>query len=249
MWINNSEVLTREIGFSKLRYYRFNDFESTTAGFTNIWATTAIASGTAPLVAGNNSHPGIVTPTTSTTASSGHCWQITGATTYILDNDYFTNLVFRPISHTYGGINLSNATLGRFGFMDTFTASESVDGVYFNISQNTPFNNETFEVIGRATNNSIRTSTTTRYNLTNNTWYMLNIYIVNKSLAVFNVFNENNSLLWTDNISTTTQVYIPTAVGRETSQASCFWTVGNTTAQILAYDDFIDVGINRSTLR
>lgn len=247
--MNNSNVQSFENAWSRRTYYHRFDFESITAGYTDIWVTTGLSSGTSPLVSGNDTHSGISTPSTSTTASSGHCWAVSGATTYLLNAGYFTNLVFKPISHTYGGINLSNATYGRFGFMDTFTASESVDGVYFNISQNTPFNNASFEVVGVASNNSIRNFTATRFNLTNNTWYDLNIYIYNKTLAIFNVYSESGVKLWTDNITVTSQQYIPVTAGRETSHGSCFWTTGNTTLQVLANDDYIDVGINKSVQR
>jgi len=223
-------------------YFKKYDFESMTAGYTTLWAPTPwAAAGTSALIAGNNTHPGMVSVSTSATASSGYCYQITGASTYLLDGGYVTELVFKPLTKT------GNGTMGRFGFMDTFTAAESVDGVYFNMTQMP--NNTSIEIIGIASNNSIRTATPTRYNLTNNTFYNLMVWLPSKTQANYYVFSESNALLWNDNITVTTQQYIPVATGRETSNAVCFWTSGATTAQLMANLDYISVGSNTSVNR
>ena len=221
--------------FTRKTYYREAMFESVTSGYNEPWIGTAISAGTTALVAGTYSHPGTASMSTSTTASSGYSWQITGATTYLLGPDYTTTATFKPIAKS------GNVTQIRFGFMDSFTATLPTDGAYCNITQ---INATTFTAVGQARNNNAMTTTASNYNMTNNTWYSCTVYIVSSSLARFTIANETADL-WTDTVASN----IPTATGRETSNAFLAYTSGGTTAQIVANIDYITVGINATVSR
>lgn len=222
--------------FSRKYYYREAMFESVTAGFNEPWVGAAIASGTTALVAAESAeHPGTAYLRTSTSASSGYSYQISGATSYLLGDDYSTRTTFKPFSKT------GNVTIIRFGFQDVFTTGLPADGVFFNLTQNST---TTFYVSGHSRNNNAQTNTTSTYMIYNNTWYAMKIYINNSNLATFELYNETD-LIWSDTVTTN----IPTGSGRQTSNAFVAYSPGGTTAQNLAYIDYISIGVNRELIR
>ncbi|MGV8150904.1 MAG: hypothetical protein ACP5NV_04200, partial [Candidatus Woesearchaeota archaeon] len=228
--IELSELFTRKY------YHREAMFESVTGGYNEPWIGTAIASGTTALVAAENAeHPGMASMSTSTTASSGYSYQITGATTYLLGVNYTTRAVFKPLTKT------GNVTYIRFGFQDSFTSTIPTDGVFFNITQNS---STTFTVRGHSRDNNAQANTATNYMMYNNTWYAAKIYVNNSTLATFEIYNATN-LLWSDTVTSN----IPTGAGRQTSNGFIAYTIGGTTAQLVSYIDYISVGVNRELQR
>jgi hypothetical protein len=237
----SSSGITIESLFSRGSYYKMYDFESVTAGYTTLWVPTAISSGTSALetvtTLNYSAHPGVARVLSSTTASSGYAYQITGASTYRLDQGYYTSLVVMPNNKTI------NYTEIRFGFQDVFTSGAVTDGVFINISQ---VSSGTWNMFGIARNNSVQTKTTTNYSSTgNSTWYAMDIYIYSPTNATFRIFSESGTLLWTDSVATN----IPTTAGRETSHGIVAYAVGGTTAQILALYDVVTIGINKTITR
>jgi hypothetical protein len=122
-----------------------------------------------------------------------------------------------------------------------FTTAAPVDAVYFNITQRDAIN---LTVYGYARSNNVVTGTATNFTIVNNTWYAMKIYINSASLVTFTLYNDT-ALLWSDTAASN----IPTAVGRETSNAFVAYVNGGTTALILANLDYISVGVNRTLIR
>ena len=229
------------------RYYKMTDFESTTAVYNNPWVLGALASGTAPLLPSEENHPGIVQFNSSTSASSGYTYNIANAFVYSLTGNMTTELVFRP--YTKYGRNATtngNITNIKFGFQDVFTGADSVDGVYFNITQDTTttFN---FTLVGSS--NSVRTYNQSRDTLTqlsNNTWYTATIFINSTSLATGTIKDASGTILWTGIVTT-----VPNGAGRQTSQQVLCWvtTGGVPVATKLCDVDFTSVGYASKVLR
>jgi hypothetical protein len=221
--------------FASKYYWKSVGFESVTAGYTEPLVPTAIASGTTALVAGEVEHPGIASISTSATASSGYAFQITGATTYSLSSNYTTEISFMPYNKT------GNVTVLRIGFMDAYATTLPVDGVYFNATQ---INATHFRIRGESRSNSIQTNTATQLDIPAQRWLTGKIYINSSSLVTF-IIHNGTTTLWTNTVASN----IPTGVGRETSFAFVGYTVGGTTAQVLARVDYITIGIDRALVR
>ena len=222
--------------YTRKIYAREQDFESVTAGYTEPWAPTAISAGTSALIAGAYNHPGTASMSTSTTASSGYAYQITGATTYLIGPNYTTSVTFKPVNKT------GNITSIRFGFMDAFALVVPVDGVYFNLTQ---INASIFEVTGAIRNNNVQYNSSFRINITASQWYAMNIYIRNTTFVELKLWNETGTLLYNSNITG----IVPTTTGRETSHAFVAYTTGGTTGQIIANIDFMTIAINQTLTR
>lgn len=228
-------------------YYRNTGFESVTAGYNEPWVPTAIVGGTSAVGVGTVNHPGTSTLSCGNGANGGYAYQITGASTYLLGANYVSIGSFK-VSTTGTWFNSSNLTANdtnvRFGFMDVFTVGAVTDGVFFNISHN--LTNRTQLIIrGVARNNSVQATTPSSFAILNNTWFTYMIYINSPTLATFSVYNESQSLVWNDTVTSR----IPTKTGFETSHGLVAWRQGNTTARVLVTVDYISVGINASIIR
>jgi hypothetical protein len=226
-------------------YFSRFDMESVTAGYTERWVPTAITSGTSAVVEGLPNHPGLISISNGVPANSGYAYQLSNANAYKLDNDYFTllslNVSVNAVQQNSSAV--INGTQMRFGFMDVFTIAGFVDGCIINVTQQ---NLSYLTVYGVCQNNSLGSRTVSNYSLFNNTFYSLAVYVHNKSnLVKFYVFAENDSLLWSDNVSSR----IPIASGRATSHAWVVWRNGNSSVRVQAVGDFMSVGINRSVVR
>jgi len=237
--------------YAYYNYWAKTDFESVTAGYTTPWAPTAIASGTTALLAGRQNHVGIANISTSTTANSGYCYQITGATTFTLQNTTYTELIFRPTNSTSATLSTNQTTI-RFGFQDVFTATSSpVDGVFFNITSNATGGVVNFSA--HTINNSVMTQSGLIYQgsalspSASTNWYRLYIGIVNHTQADFRIYNSTSQTLIASYLINAT---IPTTVGRETSHAVCGYGRGAVgTARGIAELDYMSISINQTLVR
>lgn len=209
------------------------DFYSVTAVYNTPWVLGAIASGTAPLIAGEPNHPGIVQFTSSTTASSGYTYNIAGATTYSLGGNETTQMTFRPYTKLTTLVNLTNI---KFGFTDVITGADAVDGVYFNITQLST-SNTTLQVALIGSSNSARVTNISGTTISNNTWYTAQIWINNTALATGVIYNEDGTELLRLTVST-----VPNGASRQTSQSVLCWVNGGTTAVKLCDVDYLSVG-------
>ncbi len=167
----------------------------------------------------------------STTASSGYSYQITGATTYLLGNGSGSVIIIAPIPKT------GNLTTCKLGFQDVFTASASVDGAFWNATQNssTTFN---WTPVMRTNNVEVRGSMVT---FTANTaqYYKAEVYVINTTQIQYTLYNSSGTgqVLNQQLLNGT----VPSVAGRETSHAAVCFVNGVTTAQVLARLDYISV--------
>ena len=207
------------------------DFLSTNAA-QSIFIGAAVSAGTnttAP-AAGviDGQHPGCILLRSSTTANSGYTYQ-TGLTQIRIGGGEVYDLVFRtPAALT--------ATTYRFGFHDTATSVDAVDGVYFEAVAGT--------LVGKTSSNSTRSTTATIATLAINTWYHARITVATDlSLATFALYDMAGALVG----SATLNANLPTASGRECG-AGAIATNSGTTATDLIVLDYQAVSIVGRTL-
>lgn len=219
-------------------YYRSYEFESVTAAYGSPWVPTAIGSGTTALIAGEAARPGLATISSSTTASSGYSYQITGATTFLLTNSSYSTIILAPVPKT------GNLTTCKLGFMDVFTVGTVVDGVYWNATQNSA---STFNWTPTIATNSVETRGSVVLTSANTAQYFrAEAYVVNTTQAIFTLYNSTNAAVISQQ---TLNATLPSVAGRETSHAGLCYVNGGTTAQVLARLDYLGVGINNTITR
>ena len=195
------------------------------------WYGTATGTGTVALTAADSDHPGIINLSTSTTANSGYAL-LTDTNVFRLAGREQTTIIFRP------SLKAANATRIFMGFIDSNAASTAiVDGVYINVTGNITVG---LRLEGIAQNNSIQVRTASSYTLAGNTWYRVNITIVNTTFVQYELYN-NTGLLWTDN----TTSGVPLATGRETGHGISAGVIGSAVASGLVEVDYMNAKIER----
>ena len=193
----------------------------------------AVSSGTNPaanagLVTGD--HPGVTRIRSSTTANSG--WRIqSDAGAFRLGGGEYVEIIFNPAVFT--------ATTGRFGFCDTTSSADCVDGAYLEYSTSGVTS-------GKTANFSTRSTTATNVTLSAATWYRGAISVnAAASTVTFVVWDSaTGNLLWVDSLSTN----IPTASGRETA-LGLIATNSTTTATDLLHFDMLTYFSSRALAR
>ncbi len=185
------------------------------------WFGAAVSAGTinaanAGLVTA--SHPGVVRLRCGTTTNGGYRYS-TDIAQFLLGGGESYEAVFNPATFT-------GSTM-QFGYIDTATVAESVDGAYFYLSGSGV-------VSGKASNNSIRSATASTYTLSTGTWYRARVVVTSTSRIDYYIYNDVGTLLWTDSVTTN----IPTASGRETG-SGFIATNTATTATDLTHLDYM----------
>jgi hypothetical protein len=222
---------------ARLNPFYYTDFLGT-AGATTVEPTypfdlALLNSGTQAKVAGGANNPGILSVTSSTTANSG-AYVLTDVNAFLIGGGEIFEVIFQPrvASNT-------NTTI-RMGLLDATTYADAVDGAYFELPAGS------LAIVGKTSSNSTRSTTGTSYTLTVNTWYRARLEVNSNATQVnFYVYDTNGTQLWTNNLTTN----IPTASGRNTG-AGVIATNAGTTATLLAYFDYMAVGIiNRNLTR
>lgn len=189
---------------------------------TSAIVTTGIASGTPTTTQAVNlpNHPGVLSYSSSTTANSGVqvAW---GANTggIQLRAGLIFDCMFFPVT-------FANTTY-RFGFTDSTSSADSVDGVYFEI-------NGSSSIVAKTAANSVRTTGAATGTLTASAWYHARIYVNSLTSAVFYIYDEAGAQVFTDTITTN----IPSGAGRETLPRFIV-TNSSGVATFLAQIDFI----------
>jgi Protein of unknown function (DUF2793) len=187
--------------FPEMRHRPFfnTDFLNNTSTANPPFTGAAISAGTSSIISTSidGNHPGVIRMTSSTTANSGYRWQTDLAALRIGGSEYF-EIIFCPRNFA--------TSLCRFGFHDSSTNVDAVDGVYFETTT-------AGQLFGKTANNSVRSTSAAIATLALNTWYRARL-IVNRdaTAANFELYGANGVLLGTQSISTN----IPTATGRET---------------------------------
>jgi len=211
-------------------YYQSIDFS---ASSYHPWVAAALNSGGIGATAGNPNHPGVRYVQSSATPNSGGSVLIS-ALALLLAGKESTDLIVYPRT-------LAGATI-RFGYLDTTTSADAVDGCYLEMAQ---VGGVDGTIVGKTASNSTRSTTGTSYVLVTNTWYRLRVTLDPTAARVdFYLYSEAGALLWTDNLTTN----IPTAAGRETGHGVILTNSG-TSVLDLAYLDFMDNYIGRVLIR
>jgi len=188
------------------------------------WTSEAVASGTfivpsAGIIDGN--HPGVMKIRSSTTTNSG--WRFTSlgasgvATLRIGGGETFICI--------FNIVTLANLTI-RFGFIDTISATDAVDGCYIEIPS-------TGAAVGKNSQNSTRTASSTIATLSVATWYTAIIQVNDAATSVqFTIFDASGTQLGTQAVATN----IPTASGRETGTGFVATNVGVVATDLVHID-------------
>ena len=171
----------------------------TIAVVTTSVATFTVGINTATQAANLANHPGVLSFTSSTTANSGAQYTWGAATAGVtLKGGEVAEFIFFPI-------NFATSTY-RFGIHDASTSADAVDGVYFEMSTSGV-------LTGKASNNSVRTTSAAIATLTAATWYHARLKLnANATAVTFTVYNQTGAVVGTPQTVTTN---IPTAVGRD----------------------------------
>jgi hypothetical protein len=188
-------------------------------------STTAPAAGVI-----DGDHPGVVLLRSSTTANSGYQYSTTANYIRIGGGEQI-NIVFRTPS--------SFATItGRFGLLDVFTSADAVDGAYLELQP-------TGVLVGKTSNNSVRSTTPTIATLTIDTWYHCSVKVNSGATQVdFILYSMAGAVLGSQILTTN----IPTASGRETS-AGLVFTSSGVVAVNLALVDYLSFNQTRTLAR
>ncbi|MGL4397647.1 MAG: hypothetical protein ACRCS9_13990 [Hyphomicrobium sp.] len=200
------------------------DFAIAATGIQGPFNVVAVSTGTATVApaAGvvDGNHPGVMLFRSSTTANSGIACTTSLDRRRIAGGEQF-DIIFRTPA------SLANLTY-RFGFQDTATSADAVDGVYFEMTGGTG------NIIGKTSSNSTRSSTATIATLAVNTWYharlSLNAAATQADFAVYGDagVQQGSTLSLTANI--------PTASGREVGVVAVFTNSGTTAVDIVNLD-------------
>lgn len=194
------------------------------------YGTATIASGTSGSAAIVAEHPGIVFINSSTTTNSGANIRLS-TDRILLAGGERADIVFQTPS------SITSTTL-RFGFHDCATSADAVDGVYFELPG-------TLNLVGKTSNNSTRTTSSTIATLANSTWYHGVIVLNSNATQVdFTIYSDAGSSLGTQSVATN----IPTASGR-TLTSAFIATNSGTTAVNLVNIDYISVAWTRALVR
>ena len=185
---------------------------SGTATTVTSWQTTAVGAGTiaiptASIASGNptsaqildgGNHPGVISISSSTTANSGiqATWGTSASALLIKGGEVF-DCVFL--------ISTFATTTYRFGFHDSATSADAVDGIYFELPASGA-------AVGKTSNNSVRTTSATIATLVVNTWYHARIKVnSNASSVTFSLYDTSGVLLGSQAVTTN----IPITAGRD----------------------------------
>jgi len=202
------------VGFSadaqrKMAHYKADFLDSGTGG-NPPWTFLAVGGGTSVIPSEGTvsaEHPGIVLPTTTTSANSGYSYNTYNASVTIGGGEAF-EAEFKTLS-------LAN-TVTRIGFCDTGgTVNDCTDGAYIEIS------GAAGTIVGKTANNNSRSTTGTSYSWSAATWYRVKVVVdSNASSVSFFVYNDSGTQLWTDTLSTN----IPSSSARSTGTTFTTYT-------------------------
>jgi hypothetical protein len=188
---------------------------------SNIWSG-SLQPASAGLITGD--HPGVFRFDSSTTPNSGY-----KVATYV---DTFTIGGGEEFNIIYNLTTLANSTY-RFGFHDSTSSSDAVDGCYLEIDGSGVGT-------GKTANNSTRSSTATTYTHTAGTWYRLKIKVNSAATSVaFTVYDDTGTVLWTNTLTTN----IPTGDSTRKCGAGFVATNSGSSSVALLHVDYMSVSL------
>jgi len=166
-------------------------------------------------------HPGVILIRSSTAANSGYFYlggTSTNSALMVINGGEVFNFVFRTMA------GFTNTTL-RFGFPNTLSVTAPNDGVWLEF-----LGNSTLQ--GRTGNAGSLSTTASNFSLSTSTWYHGRVSINEaKTQALFQLYSEAGSLLWTDTLSNN----IPGAT-RTTRPGFIVTNSGTTATDLLCVD-------------
>lgn len=90
---------------------------------------------------------------------------------------------------------LSASVIMRFGIVaGTTNATQPSNGVYFQLNNN--------DLVGQTANASFRSQTSAYTGIAATTWYHFRVKLVSASLSVYELYDMDGTLLWTDSLTT-----------------------------------------------
>lgn len=202
------------------------------------WGFFTAASGTLVEIAWssvNTNHPGVIGLRSSTSANSGGSliafWGNGDLNGMAINGSEWTEAWFKIVS--------TNAVTLRFGFHDTSTSSDPVDGATINVGAAKDADSWNYmNLITRSNSTGVASSSGYRVNL--NTWYRGVVYSdSSKTQIVGELWDESGTKLWSD----TNTTYIPW--GRALVHAFTATTTNATSAANLVEIDYMRLRINR----
>jgi hypothetical protein len=194
------------------------------------WSASALNSGTSNHLPAEQDHPGTMSLLSSTSANSGYLIR--------LDNDSL-QIAGSESAQAIFKVKVLSGTYLVIGLQDMYNASLPVDGCYLMTDP------ATGKISGHCTANSSDSVTATDYQLVVDTWYRARVVLnSDASLATFYIWADDGTLLWSDTVNSD----IPTGAGRQTGCAFAALNTG-TSAQTLAYIDYLSLKITRALVR
>ena len=191
--IENNSILRKINEFINLSKKYNEILQTTKCDFlfntsTEPWSPTSIAGGVVGTSVSPN-HPGIHTYLChASNANSGFLYRL-GANTFILSGGEKSTIVFKTPS------DFSNI-IRRSGFFYSANITEPTNGVYLQQEGST--------IVGKTSNNGVRTTTVSSFTMNSNTWYRGVIEVGdNAKVIYFNLYDDVGNELWGDIITTT----------------------------------------------
>ena len=215
-------------GDNRLWGFQDSDFHVAATSSTNgPFSCLAVSGGAATATPSTSTnHPGIVRVTSSATANSG--WRATASDRILIGGGEIFDAVLKPLT------DIGTVTM-RCGYTETATVADNVDGAYFEMIGSGV-------VVGKTSNASTRTTSSTIATLSINTWYHFRICVNNDATSVkFDIFSDSGTLLGSQSITSN----IPTA-----DTAVGFICTGTGGAGVQYFDvDYIRFGSQRKLVR
>jgi hypothetical protein len=178
-------------------------------------------------------HPGIAIVSSSTSANSGAASML-WITSLLIAGTETTDFIIQP--QTLAGTTI------RLGFIDSYTSTAPTNGVYLEMAQ---VGGVDGVIVGKTSDNSVRSTTATSYTLVTTTWYRLRVTLnADASLATFTLLSAAGAVLWTDTLATN----IPTGATRYTGHGIVATNSGTTAVQ-LVHIDYQSLAITRTLTR
>jgi hypothetical protein len=140
----------------------------------------------------NENNPGVIAITSSVTSASSGGSIIPSSTASPRNYAVGVGMQYDLIMRTNA---LSENVIIRFGIVaGTTNATQPANGVYLRLNNS--------ELFGQTASGSVRSQTSAYNGITEATWYHFRVKMVSESLSVYELYDMDGTLLWTDNLTT-----------------------------------------------
>jgi hypothetical protein len=140
----------------------------------------------------NENNPGVIAITSSVTSASSGGSIIPASTASPRNYAVGVGMQYDLIMRTNA---LSENVIIRFGIVaGTTNATQPANGVYLRLNNS--------DLVGQTASGSVRSQTSAYNGITEATWYHFRVKMVSAALAIYELYDMDGTLLWTDNLST-----------------------------------------------